>query len=347
MDLCIGCKGCKNDCPSGVDMAKMKAEVVHEYHQREGIALRDRIFANVESLLALGSTFAPVSNWAMQVPGSGWVMEKTVGIARERDLPAFHRETFEDWIADRGGSTVSPSDADRKALVVPDPYTNYSHPHIGRAAVEVLEAAGVHVQVPDEVSDSGRPAFSKSMLDHARDTASANVEALAPQIRDGWDVVTIEPSDAVMFQYDYLDLLSGKSVELVAANTYGVLEYVDRFDLDRNIDFGTPTETLTYHGHCHQKSVRKDHHAVGVLRRAGYDVDVLDSGCCGMAGSFGYEAEHLSMSRAIGDILTDQVRDSPGHQVVAPGASCRSQLESYEFEGDDPPHPVEKVADAL
>ncbi|MEF8786664.1 MAG: FAD-linked oxidase C-terminal domain-containing protein [Haloarculaceae archaeon] len=347
MDLCIGCKGCKNDCPSGVDMAKMKAEVVHEYHQREGISLRDRIFANVESLLSLGSTFAPVSNWAMQVPGSGWMMEKMVGIARERDLPAFHRTTFEDLMANRDGSTVSPTEADRKALVIPDPYTNYSHPHIGRSAVEVLEAAGVHVQVPDDVSDSGRPAFSKSMLDHARNTASANVEALAPQIRDGWDVVTIEPSDAVMYQYDYLDLLSGEDAELVASNAYGVLEYIDRFDLDENIDFGEPTETLTYHGHCHQKSVRKDHHAVGVLRRAGYDVDVLDSGCCGMAGSFGYETEHLSMSRAIGDILSDQVRDSPGNQVVAPGASCRSQLGSYEFDDGEPPHPIEMVAGAL
>jgi FAD/FMN-containing dehydrogenase/Fe-S oxidoreductase len=347
MDLCIGCKGCKNDCPSGVDMAKLKAEVVHEYHQREGVSLRDRIFANVETLLSLGSTFAPVSNWAMKVPGSGWVMEKTVGIASERDLPAFHRNTFEDWMADRGGSTVPQGTADRKALVLPDPYTNYSHPYVGKAAVQVLEAAGVHVQVPGDVSDSGRPAFSKSMLDHARGTARENVDKLAPRVRDGWDVVTIEPSDAVMYQHDYLDLLSGDDVEAVAANTYGVLEYVDTHGLDRNIDFSSPTVSLAYHGHCHQKSVRKDHHAVGVLRRAGYEVDPLDSGCCGMAGSFGYEAEHLSMSKAIGDILAGQVRDSSGTEVVAPGASCRSQLDSFDFGDGEPPHPVEKVADAL
>jgi Fe-S oxidoreductase len=347
MDLCVGCKGCKNDCPSGVDMAKLKAEVVHEHHQREGIAIRDRIFANVETLLSIGSTFAPVSNWAMKVPGSGWLMEKTVGIAADRDLPSFHRRTFEDWFDARGGTTVPMSEATRKALVVPDPYTNYSHPQIGEAAVRVLEAADVHVRLPENVSDSGRPAFSKSMLDHARATAKENVAALAPQVQDDWDVVTIEPSDAVMFQYDYLDLLSSQDAEAVANNTYGVLEYVDRYDLDRDIDFSAPQESLTYHGHCHQKSVRKDHHAVGVLRRAGYDVDPLDSGCCGMAGSFGYETEHISMSRAIGDILAGQVEESHGSTVVAPGASCRSQLESYDLEDGTPPHPVEKVADAL
>ena len=347
LDLCIGCKGCKNDCPSGVDMAKLKAEVVHEHHQREGIALRDRIFANVETLLSLGSAFAPLSNWAMDVPGSGWLLERAVGIAADRELPSFHRRTFEDRMAARGGPAVPPAAATRKALVVPDPYTNHSHPQVGEAAVSVLEAAGVHVRLADGVTDSGRPAFSKSMLDHARETARENVDALAPRVRDGWDVVTVEPSDAVMFQFDYLDLLGGDDVEAVADNTYGVLEYVDVHDLDRDIDFAAPEESLAYHGHCHQKSVRKDHHAVGVLRRAGYEVDPLDSGCCGMAGSFGYEAEHRSMSRAIGDILADQVRASPGAEVVAPGASCRSQLDSFDLGDGMPPHPIEKVAAAL
>ncbi|MEF8883368.1 MAG: FAD-linked oxidase C-terminal domain-containing protein, partial [Halapricum sp.] len=300
LDLCIGCKGCRNDCPSGVDMAKLKAEVTHEHHQRHGVTIRDRLFANVESVLKLGSLFAPLSNWAMSVPGTGWLMEKTVGIDRQRDLPGFHRQTFRKWFDARGGSNVSAASADRKALLIADPYTNYSHPDVGKAAVAVLEAAGVHVQVPDDVTDSGRPAFSKSMLDHARETARENVDALAPRVADGWDVVTVEPSDAVMYQLDYLDLLSGLDVETVAENSYGVLEYVDRHRLDESIEFDSTSEALAYHGHCQQKSTRKDHHAVGVLRRAGYDVDALDSGCCGMAGSFGYETEHYSMSKAIG-----------------------------------------------
>jgi Fe-S oxidoreductase len=163
----------------------------------------------------------------------------------------------------------------------------------------------------------------------------------------------------VMFQSDYLDLLSGNAVEAVAANTYGVCEYLDAFDLDELADFDAPARGLSYHGHCHQTATKKDHHAVGVLRRAGYAVDAVDSTCCGMAGSFGYEAEHHAMSEAIGDILVGQLDDSPGELAVAPGASCRTQLEDMLDEdardaGDivpedreSPPTPVEMLAAAL
>ncbi len=346
MDLCIGCKGCAKDCPSEVDMAKLKAEVEHEHHQRHGASLRDRLFANAATVSKLGSLFAPLSNVAASLPGSGWLAEKTLGIARERDLPPFHRETFVDWFAARGGAQVSEAEAERRVLLLADTYTNYNRPAAGRAAVEVLEAAGVHVEVPDAAGDSGRPAHSKGFLDVAREHAETNVEALAPRVAEGWDVVVVEPSDAVMFQSDYRDLLSGEDVERVAENTYGVLEYVDAFRLDDGFDTDAD-EHLTYHGHCHQKATKRDHHAVGVLRRAGYDVDPLDSTCCGMAGSFGYEAEHYSMSKAIGRILFDQVETSPGEQVVAPGASCRAQLKSRPGASAEPPHPVEKVAAAL
>jgi Fe-S oxidoreductase len=126
-----------------------------------------------------------------------------------------------------------------------------------------------------------------------------------------------------------------------------VCEYLDVHDLDRRIEFGRADGHLSYHGHCHQKATRKDHHAVGVLRRAGYAVDPLDSTCCGMAGSFGYEAEHVSMSISIRDLLFDQVDASAGDQVVAPGASCRSQLAAHEgLDGEEPPHPIELVDEA-
>ena len=344
LDLCIGCKGCSKDCPSEVDLAKLKAEVTHEHHERHGSTLRDKLFANIDVLNALGSKLAPVSNWAAKVPGARTVMEKTVGIARDRSLPTFHRESLVDWFDARGGARVSESEADRRVLLFPDTYTTYNAPDAGKAAVRVLEAAGVHVEIPSDVTGSGRPPFSKGFLEKAREQAATNVEALTPRVRDGWDVVVVEPSDAVMFQSDYLDLLSGDDVETLAANTYGVMEYVDSFRLDEALDVDAPEETLTYHGHCHQKSTRKDHHAVGVLRRAGYDVDPLDSGCCGMAGSFGYEAEHFSMSEAIGSILFDQVDESRGDRVVAPGASCRTQLGDHYDE--KPPTPVEALDEA-
>ncbi len=344
LDLCIGCKGCAIDCPSEVDMAKLKAEVTHAHHQESGASLRDRLFAHIDRLAYLGSAFAPLSNLATAVPGARAVLERTVGIARDRTLPTFERTTLKAWFADRG-PRVSAEQASRRVLLFPDTYTNYSHPQIGRAAVRVLEAADVHVQVA-EPTDSGRPPHSKGFLDRSRAIARDNVAHFEPQVSAGWDIVHVEPSDAVMFQSDYLDLLSGPDVERVAEATYGLCEYLDTFDLVENIDWDAPSETLTYHGHCHQKATRKDHHAVGVLRKAGYAVDPLDSGCCGMAGSFGYESEHFAMSRAIADILFEQVANSGGETVVAPGASCRTQLGDWERLDDVPPHPVEKLSEA-
>jgi len=348
MDLCIGCKGCARDCPSEVDMAKLKAELQYQHHEQHGRGLRDRLFAHVDRVSAAGSALAPLGRLAQRLPGSGLLAETLFGIARERDLPTFRRETLVDWLGEREPQ-VSVADSERKALLFPDTYTNYSHPEVGQAAVRVFEAAGVHVELATEVTASGRAAFSKGFLDVARERARTNVEALAPAIAEGWDVVVIEPSDAVMLQSDYRDLLGGDAVERVAANTYGVCEYLDRHRLDAGVAFDGEG-SLTYHGHCHQTAAKRDHHAVGVLRRAGYTVDALDSGCCGMAGSFGYEAEHYSMSKAIADILTAQVADSPGETVVAPGASCRTQIADFADSRDDgslPPHPVEMLERAL
>ncbi|WP_226483328.1 FAD-binding and (Fe-S)-binding domain-containing protein [Natrinema amylolyticum] len=360
LDLCIGCKGCKRDCPSGVDMAKLKTEVMHERHQEHGASLRDRLFANFDTLAAVGSALAPVSNLAQSLPGSETIAEKTIGIASERSLPEFSRETLQDWFEKRGGSRVPAADAERKAVLFADTYTNYSHPEVGKAAVRVLEAAGVRVDVAER-TDSGRPALSKGFVDAARDAIAKNVAELEPRIRDGWDVVVAEPSDAVMFQSDALDLRSGAAVESFAANAYGLCEYLDTFRLDENVAWAAPAESVVYHGHCHQKAEKKDHHAVGVLRRAGYAVDPLDSGCCGMAGTFGYEAEHYSLSQSIGDILVDQIEDSGADVVAAPGTSCRTQLgdsridpvpaesslAGSSLDGESPPTPVELLAQAL
>jgi FAD/FMN-containing dehydrogenase/Fe-S oxidoreductase len=352
LDLCIGCKGCARDCPSEVDMAKLKAELQHQRHQEDGPSLRDRLFANVDTVSAVGSALSPLPRVLQRLPGSGLVAEKVLGIARERDLPTFERETLVDWAESRE-PRVGPN-ADHRVLLFPDTYTNYSYPAVGKAAVEVLEAAGVHVRIIDDVTASGRAAYSKGLLDTARERARENADVLAPKL-DDWDLVVPEPSDAVMVQSDYLDLLDGDEVRTVAANTYGLCEYLDRRRLVEQITFDAPDTSLTYHGHCHQKATKRDHHAVAVLRRAGYAVDALDSGCCGMAGSFGYEAEHFSMSQAIADILRGQIARSDGDVVVTPGASCRSQLTDETAEAtklsrtdtQTPPHPIEALAAAL
>ena len=353
MDLCVGCKGCKVDCPSGVDMAKLKAEVEHAHHEEHGVDLRTRLLGSFESLAPLGSKLAPLSNLPNKLPGAGLLGEKLLGIAKERDLPAFRSESLTDWFDARGGAGIPRAEADREVLLFPDVYTTYTNPGAGKAAVRVLEAANCHVRIPD-VDGSGRPPHSKGLLEKSRATARDAVETLAPEVREGKDVVVVEPTDAVMLQSDYHDLLDGDAssvpdadVAAVSENTYGIMEYVDAHRLDETMGLDAPTEALTYHGHCHQKATKKDHHAVGVLRRAGYGVDPLDSSCCGMAGSFGYEAEHYSMSKAIGETLFDQVDASDGDEVVAPGASCRTQLKERDASAPEPPHPVEKLAAAL
>ncbi|WP_418282103.1 FAD-binding and (Fe-S)-binding domain-containing protein [Halorubrum sp. DTA98] len=348
LDLCLGCKGCQSDCPTGVDLAKLKAEVKHDHHQRDGSSIRERLFRDIDRYAALGSTLAPLSNAATAAPGTRTLMEKLVGIARERTLPTFRRETLVDWFDGRGGTTVAPEDADTSVVLFPDTYTNYSNPAAGKASVRVLEAADVHVDVPGSLAASGRAAFSMGFLDTARDRAARNVDALIDRVDDGWSVLFVEPSDAVMFQDEYLDLLDGNDVQTVANASYGVFEYLDvtRTDERLDIDADVAAESLAYHGHCNQKAVGTDHHTVGVLRRAGFEVDPIDSGCCGMAGSFGYETEHYSMSTAIGRILFDQIDASDGDRVVAPGASCRSQL-SERPGHDQPPHPVEELARAV
>ncbi|ODR82180.1 FAD-dependent oxidoreductase, partial [Haladaptatus sp. W1] len=345
LDLCIGCKGCMNDCPTGVDMAKLKTEVKHQAHQHDDPGIRDRLFANIDTLSALGSRLAPITNRLTELPGSRLALEKILGIAADRELPTFEAESFEEWFESRG-PRVPLREADDKVLLFPDTYTNYSHPSTGKAAVTVLEAANVHVEIPDDVGSSGRPAYSKGFLDLAEKRARRNVNALRPYVDDGWSVLFIEPSDAVMFQDEYRSLLHGSAVETVSKNTYSVLEYVDTHRLDDRMIFEESDESLSYHGHCNQKAMNKDHHAVGVLRRAGYAVDPLDSACCGMAGSFGYEAEHFDLSQAIGQILFDKVDASDTDTVVAPGASCRSQL-GDRADAMKPPHPITKVAEAL
>ncbi|MFW6385063.1 MAG: FAD-linked oxidase C-terminal domain-containing protein, partial [Halodesulfurarchaeum sp.] len=347
LDVCMSCKGCKIDCPSGVDMAKLKAEVEWAKKKEEGASTRDKLFANVEDYLQLGSTMAPFSNWAMKLPGSKLIQERGLGIAKERDLPEFKSTTLQRWFRQRGGSKVARTSAERKAVFIADPYTNHMYTDRGKAAIRVLEEAGVHVEVSEDVTDTGRPAYSKGLIGPARETAHENVEALAPKVEDGWDVVSVEPSSSVMVQEDYLDLLRGDAVSTVASNTYSVFEYLDHFGLDSNLDVDAAGESLTYHGNCMHKGTKREHYVTEVMNRLGFEVDQLDSTCCGMAGSFGYEKEHYSISKSLMGILEDQIHESRGEEVVVTGASCTMQVGDMPSQAEKPDHAVQRLAAAL
>ena len=344
LDLCVGCKGCQSDCPTGVDLAKLKAELEHQRHEHEGASARARLFADIDRLAEWGSRLAPVSNWLAKLPGSDVVAERVLGIAPERDVPEFASESFETWFANRGAA-VDAADAAERVVFLPDTYTNYVYPEVGKAAVEVLEAADCHVAVPEGLAPPGRAAVSGGFLDLATERARTNVDALAPLVAEGWSVVTAEPSDAAVVQDEYRDLLDGDEVAAVSTSTYGVCEFLDVHRPDA-LPADADGEQLAYHGHCNQKALNRDHHAAAVLARAGYEVETLDSTCCGMAGSFGYEAEHYELSMAIGERLFGQVGETAA-EPVAPGASCRTQLSEWEQQHGRVKHPVEKLAESL
>ncbi|WP_290819365.1 FAD-binding and (Fe-S)-binding domain-containing protein [Halovivax sp.] len=344
LDLCIGCKGCQSDCPTGVDLAKLKAEVKHQYHDRAGVSLRERLFANVDRLAALGSATAPAANRATALPGARSLLERTVWIARNRTLPPFAGESLVDRTSGREPRVRSATPVDRVVLY-PDTFTNYCHPDVGEAAIDVLEAAGLAVRVPD-LGPTGRAAYSQGMLDRATERKRALLDELAADLDAGRSVLFLEPSDASMVVDEYASLPSHPGEGELARAAFGVCEYLDRHRLDDGLVVDPPDVRLTYHGHCHEKARGADHHAVGVLRRAGYAVDPLDSGCCGMAGSFGYEAEHHELSLAIGRLLRDEIEASDGAVTVAPGASCRTQVGDLLAEGR-PLHPIEALANAL
>ncbi len=352
MDLCLDCKGCKAECPSNVDMTKLKYEFLDKYHEANGHSLREWIFGNIGALSRLGSSFAPMSNWMAKPGFVRQMLEKQVGIDKRRPLPVFVSQSFVQWFRARGGS---PDSAARRGQVVLflDTFTNYNHPELGMAAVKVMEALGYQVVVP-KVKCCGRPMMSKGMMSRARTNARANVDTAYEYVANGAKLVGIEPSCILSFGDDYVDLLGrdDERVRAVADSTMLVEEFVRHALLESggslSLTQSKLPEKILVHGHCHQKALVGMGPALEVLRSIeGCDVVEIPSGCCGMAGAFGYEAEHYDVSMKIGEeTLFPSIRDQSGEfVVVAEGTSCRQQIEHGT--GKRARHLVEVLADAL
>jgi FAD/FMN-containing dehydrogenase/Fe-S oxidoreductase len=340
-DLCLQCKGCKAECPSNVDVAKMKAEFLYQYHQRHGVPLGTRAMAHVARWNRRAARWAPLSNWLLRLPGMGWLQEKLLGIDRRRPLPWFHRRHFRRWFARR--TPARPVAGPRpRVVLLDDCLTSYCEPAVNQAAVELLEHAGYEVVLAG-LECCGRAAISKGLLDEAKTLAAANVARLADEARRGTPIVGCEPSCILTLADDYLDLVPGDDTRLVASRAQMIDTFLDAAmqapstepdgpDLPSALHralraprAAMPTRVLL-HAHCHQKALVGTAATRRLLQCVpGADVTLIDSGCCGMAGSFGYE--HYELSMQIGQrVLFPAVREAADAVVVAPGFSCRHQI---------------------
>ena len=344
MDLCLECKGCKAECPANVDMAKLKYEFLAHYHAANGLPLRNRLFGRIEAVSRLGARMAPLVNWMSGLAPSRVLLEKVVGIDRRRPLPTLASQTFPAWFRAR----VAPVEAPRGEVVLfHDTFVTYNYPQIGRATVQLLEAAGYRVTLADKKC-CGRPLISKGMLAEARDHAAWNVERLRPYAERGVPIVGLEPSCLLTLRDEYVDLLRSAGARAVAAQALLFDEFLAR-ERARGLSlaFRPVARGALLHGHCHQKALVGTAPTVAALRWAGLEVTEVDSGCCGMAGSFGFEREHYDMSVWLGNRrLAPAVRAAgPDVEVVAPGVSCRQQIEH--LTGRRAKHPAEVLWESL
>ncbi len=354
MDLCIQCKACKTECPSNVDMAKLKSEWQHHYWQENGMPLRARLFAHQPEMARWisGTPLASLVNWAGEQSALRAMGEAVLGISAERPAPPFARQTFQQWVAEqRGGRSRAAGDGapGPRVVLFPDAFNNYHTPGPLRAAMQVLEATGHRVEVPAEPVGSGRTLLSKGLVPQAQRRALQTVEALHPYAEDDVPIVGVEPSSILTLRDEFLDLLPGEPrAEAVAGRTYTLEEYLAEQDAMEALDgMGGGRGEVLLHGHCHQKALIGTEATERVLALAGYDVTAVDAGCCGMAGAFGYEAEHVDVSRQMAELrLAPAVRDAAADtRIAAPGFSCRSQVKDVTDRTAH--HPVELLWDAI
>ncbi|MSQ22216.1 MAG: FAD-binding oxidoreductase [Dehalococcoidia bacterium] len=360
MDLCLECKGCKGECPSNVDMAKMKYEFLSSYYKRHGMPLRSRMFAGIATLNRWGSRMGPLANAAVANPASRWLLDRFVGIDRRRRLPTLARQTFPQWYhmhtqvrkvqgtsVPAGGLGVSPrienpplrdGEGDTggevafplgQVVLFNDTFMNYSEPQVGQAAVELLETAGFMVLLANPRC-CGRPMISKGMLEKAKENARYNVELLFPYAQAGVPIIGCEPSCLLTLRDEYPDLLRSPEAKAVADHSYLLDEFLMKLHREGQLVLRfkeTPGKVL-FQGHCHQKALAGSADSLAALRLIpGLQVEEVDAGCCGMAGAFGYEKEHYDISMAIGERqLFPVVRSASEARIAITGFSCRIQV---------------------
>lgn len=363
---CASCMACAKVCPKDVSPAYLQRSLrtlhvtagthavnghppLDRHYRAHAHPMRTYLFANIERLSRLGSALAPVSNWALNIPGAKLVSHGLLGIHKNRSLPPFVRETFTDWFRSRAPL----GDGQRGPVVLfHDTFMNYNYPSTGVAVTELLEKAGFRVELADKVC-CGRPMISKGLLDQAAGQARTNVARLYEQARSGAYIVGCEPSCLLTLREEYPELVGRELKEkarVVARQAVLIDEFLgalnDKGEL--GLTFAAPDgkPEVLFHGHCHQKAAGDANRSVELLRVAGYEAEMADAACCGMAGAYGYEKEHYEASRAAGERgLFPAIRAHADAQVAVMGTSCRQQVQH--FTGRHARHVVELLREAV
>lgn len=354
MDLCLSCKGCKSECPSNVDVAKLKAEFQHQYHKSNKIPWRTKMMADVAGKNALASKIPSLYNWTMVKGPLAALAKSILGVAAKRSLPKMARQTLLSWYKENRRNYFGVEKPNKgKVYLFNDEFTNYYDVEIGITAIKLLTKLGYEVEIPEHV-ESGRASISKGLLDRSKELATTNIKLLENLVSHESPLIGLEPSAILSFRDEYPDLVSQdlrEKARQIAQNTYTIEEF-----LSNKVDVGEMTSkqfessqaSIKLHGHCHQKALSSQTPAKKILSLPkNYEVQIIPSGCCGMAGSFGYEKEHYDISMKIGElVLFPAVRNQTEETIIAAaGTSCRHQIK--DGTGREARHPVEILWEAL
>ena len=341
-DLCLSCKACATECPSNVDVATLKAEFLYQYQETNGYSFRNKLFANNVKYNKLGSIAPAITNLILNTSLTKAIM----GISQKRSVPKLAPKTLKKWFSKQKTSTNS-----NKIYLFCDEFTNYYDVEIGKDAVCLLEKLGYNVQIVDH-EESGRSFISKGFLKEAKEVCNKNIAIFKDIISNETPLIGIEPSAILTFRDEYIRLADDKSsAKKIAINTLTFEEFLLKENNKKKIDvslFSSEEKEIKIHGHCHQKALSGTHATFSILNiPKNYKVTILNTGCCGMAGSFGYEKEHYAVSMQVGeDTLFPKIRNcSPKTEISAAGTSCRHQI----FDGTKriAKHPISILRESL
>ncbi len=351
MDLCLSCKGCKSECPSNVDVAKLKAEFMQHYYDANGVPFRAKLIANFSKSAKFGALMPSLYNFAVTNQLIGNTIKKLSGFATKRSMPTLYKTTLQSWYYKRHKNPINPKLS--TIYLFCDEFTNYNDTEIGITAFQLLEKLGYQVIIPLHL-ESGRAWLSKGLIRKAKEIANKNIELLSPIITNNTPLIGIEPSAILTFRDEYVDLADDEKLadaKKLASNVFLIDEFIASEIEKGNITqelFTKEKRIIKLHGHCQQKALSSVTPSVKLLSLPqNYTVETIPSGCCGMAGSFGYEKEHYDLSMQIGElVLFPTVRNQQDDVIIAaPGTSCRHQIK--DGTGKKAKHPIEVLWEAL